>query len=43
MRTLLALLAAAIEAFRQFATREIYAENLPPIRYEGDATDIYLA
>lgn len=44
MRMLLAWVAVAIEAFRQFVSREIYAENtLPPIRYEGDLTEIYLA
>jgi hypothetical protein len=44
MRTLLAWVAMAIEALRQFASHEIYAEKgLPPIRYEGDVTEIYLA
>ncbi|MFK7735134.1 MAG: hypothetical protein AB8B50_03840 [Pirellulaceae bacterium] len=44
MRRLFSFVTVAMEAFRQFASREIYAEKpLPPIRYDGDVTDIYLA
>jgi len=46
MRTILLVFQLAIAAIWDFARREVYSDQAaqqPPIRYDGDPTEIYLA